>query len=129
MKVGPRKRVLIVDDHPLVRTALRTIVDRYSNLQVIGEAVDGPDAIRAVGDLAPHLVLMDMTMPGMNGIEATAEIKRRYPHVRVLIVTMHNSEEYIRASLEAGADGYVVKDAGMDEFRAAIRQALRRAPS
>ncbi len=128
MTIGMRKRVLIVDDHPLARTALRKMVNRYSDLHVIGEAIDGADAIRAIGHLAPHLVLMDVTMPGMNGIEATVEIKRRYPNVRILIVTMHNSQEYALASLEAGADGYIVKDAGLNEFRMMIRRVLRSVP-
>jgi DNA-binding NarL/FixJ family response regulator len=119
-----RQRVLIVDDHSGARAALHAMVSLQRNMQVVGEAENGLAAIDAVARLEPQLVLMDITMPEMNGIEAAAEIKRRYTDVRVLMVTMHDNEEYVRACAQAGADGYVLKDAGREQFRTAIRNAL-----
>ena len=118
------QRVLIVDDHTLLRAGLRALLAQDPSIEIVGEAADGRDAIRAVGQLSPHLVLMDLTMPGMNGIEAVTEIKRRYPEVRVLVMTLHTSEDFIHASLRAGADGYILKDATHDELRVAIRSVL-----
>jgi DNA-binding NarL/FixJ family response regulator len=120
-----KHRIVIVDDHALVRAGLRRLLDADPRIEVVGEAGNGRLAISAVGLLAPHLVLMDLTMPEMNGIEATLEIKRCHPEVRVLVLTMHKSEEYIRASLEAGADGYILKDAGPEEFFEAIHSVLQ----
>ena len=119
------QRILIVDDHTLLRAGLRALLMQDKELEVVGEADNGRDAIRAVGQLAPNLVLMDLTMPGMNGIEAITEIKRRYPEVRVLVMTLHKAEDYIHASLKAGADGYILKDASQEEFRLAIRSVLK----
>ena len=104
------QRILIVDDHTLLRAGLRALLTQDPGIEIVGEADNGRDAIRAVGQLAPHLVLMDLTMPGMNGIEAVTEIKRRHPEVRVLVMTLHKSEDYVHASLKAGADGYILKD-------------------
>ena len=118
------QRILIVDDHTLFRAGIRALLAQDAGIEVVGEADDGRDAIRAVGQLAPHLVLMDLSMPGMNGIEAITEIKRRNPDVRVLVMTLHKTEDYIHASLKAGADGYVLKDATQEEFRVAIRSVL-----
>lgn len=119
-----KHRILIVDDHTLLRAGLRALLMQDPTFEVVGEAENGRDAIRAVGQLTPDLVLMDLTMPGMNGIEAVTEIKRRYPEVRVLVMTLHTAEDYIHASLKAGADGYILKDATQDEFRTAMRSVL-----
>jgi DNA-binding NarL/FixJ family response regulator len=94
------------------------------NIEIVGEADNGRDAVQAVGLLAPHLVLMDLSMPGMNGIEAIMDIKRRYPGTRVLVLTIHKTDEYIHESLRAGADGYILKDATHDELRIAVRSVL-----
>ena len=120
-----KHRILIVDDHALVRAGLRRLLDEDPGTEVVGEAGNGRIAISAVGLLAPHLVLMDLSMPEMNGIEATIEIKRRYPEVRVLVMTMHKSKEYVQASLNAGADGYIVKEAAPEELLAAIHTVLQ----
>src|SRR5471030_2347689 len=119
-----KHRILIVDDHALFRAGVRALLDHDPGLEIVGEAADGRGAIRAVGELAPHLVLMDLTMPQMNGMEAMTEIKRRYPDVRVLVMTLHKTEDYIHASLKAGADGYILKVATADEFRTAVRSVL-----
>jgi len=120
-----KHRVIIVDDHALVRAGLRLLLDRDPDIEVVGEAGNGRLALSEVGILAPHLVLMDISMPQMNGLEATAEIKRSYPQVRVLVMTMHNSKEYVQASLKAGADGYILKEAAPEEFFAAIHTVLQ----
>ena len=94
------------------------------DIEIVGESDNGRDAIRAIGSLVPHLVLMDLSMPGMNGIEAMQDIKRRYPKTRILVLTIHKTDEYIHESLRAGADGYILKDATHDELRVAIRSVL-----
>ena len=123
-KMDKKHRILIVDDHTLFRAGVRALLTQDPDNEVVGEADNGRDAIRAAGQLAPHLVLMDLTMPKMNGMEAMTEIKRRYPDVRVLVMTLHKTEDYIHAALKAGADGYILKDATADEFRTAIRSVL-----
>jgi DNA-binding NarL/FixJ family response regulator len=123
-RLEQRCRVVIVDDNPGIRAVLRIMLADDSGIEVIGEAADGREAIRAVGQLAPDLALMDLNMPVMGGLEATAEIKRRYPGVRVVIVTMHKGQEYSGAIFEAGADGYVQKDASSSEFCTAIRSVM-----
>jgi DNA-binding NarL/FixJ family response regulator len=120
-----KQRILIVDDHTLLRAGLRALLNQDPTIEVVGESGDGRDAIRAVGQLMPHLVLMDLTMPGMNGIEAISEIKRRYPDVRILVMTLHKTEEFIHASFKAGADGYILKDATHEEFHVAFRNVLQ----
>ena len=120
-----KKRVLIADDHALLRAALCALLAQDPGIEVVGEAENGRDAIRAAGQLVPDLVLMDLTMPGMNGIEAITEIKRRHPEIRVLVMTVHKAEDYIHASLKAGAEGYILKDATPEEFAVAIRSVLR----
>jgi len=117
-------RILIVEDHTLLRAGLRALLSQDQDIEIVGEADNGRDAIRAVGALTPDLVLMDLNMPGMNGIEAIAYIKRRYPDTQVLVLTIHKTDEYIHESLRAGANGYILKDASHDELRIAIRSVL-----
>jgi len=119
-----KHRILIVDDHTLVRHGLRAMLSAEPDLEVVGEAEDGHQAIRLAGSLTPKLILMDLSMPGTNGTEALAEIKRRYPNIRVLVLTVHKAEEYIREALRVGADGYVLKHATRDELMLAIRSIL-----
>lgn len=119
-----KKRILLVEDHTLLRAGLRALLAQDPHIEIVGEADNGRDAIRAAGALSPHLILMDLTMPGMNGIEAIREIKKRYPEVRILVLTIHNTDEYIHEALKAGADGYILKDASQDELLVAIRSVL-----
>jgi DNA-binding NarL/FixJ family response regulator len=123
--VDQKHRILIVDDHTLFRAGLRALLSEDPGIEVVGEAADGREGIRAVGQLSPHLVLMDLTMPSMNGVEAVTEIKRRYPEVRILVMTLHRTEDFIHASLRAGADGYILKDATPEELGLAIRRVLQ----
>jgi two-component system, NarL family, response regulator NreC len=122
--MGGKQRIFIVEDHTLLRAGLRALLSQDPELEIVGEADNGRDAIRAIGSLAPDLVLMDLSMPGMNGIEAMTDIKRRNPDTRVLVLTIHKTDEYIHESLRAGADGYILKDATHDELRVAIRSVL-----
>lgn len=119
-----KHRILIVDDHTLLRAGLRALLVEDPAIEVVGEADNGREAIRLVGQVTPHLILMDLTMPSMNGIEAMTEIKKRYPDVRMLVMTLHKGEDYIHAALEAGANGYILKDATQEEFRVAIKSVL-----
>ncbi|GAO37443.1 LuxR family transcriptional regulator [Sulfuricella sp. T08] len=122
--MNEKRRILIVEDHTLLRAGLRALLMQDPNIEIVGEADNGRDAVQAVGLLAPHLVLMDLSMPGMNGIEAIADIKRRYPGTRVLVLTIHKTDEYIHESLRAGVDGYLLKDATHDELLVAVRSVL-----
>jgi len=119
-----KRRILIVEDHTLLRAGLRALLAQEPDIEIAGEADNGRDAIRLISTLAPDLVLMDLTMPGTNGIEVIAEIKRRNPDIKILVLTLHRAEEYIHQSLKAGADGYILKDASHDELRIAIRSVL-----
>lgn len=116
--------ILIVENHALLRAGLRALLSADPDFEVVGEAANGHDAIQAVRTLQPTLVLMDISMPGMNGIEAMIDIKRRSPSVRIIVITMHKEDEYIHASLSAGADGYLLKDAGNEEFQTARKSVV-----
>ncbi|MEI6775796.1 MAG: response regulator transcription factor [Chloroflexales bacterium] len=113
-------RVLLAEDHTIVRKGLRSLLDAEVNIEVVGEADDGRQAIQKAQQFQPDVVLMDITMPVLNGLEATRQIKKLLPQIRVLVLTVHTSEEYIFQILQAGAAGYVVKQAAVEELIAAI---------
>jgi DNA-binding NarL/FixJ family response regulator len=115
-------RVLVVDDHAILRDGIRSLLESQEDINVIGEASDGSEALELTGILHPDVVLMDISMPKMNGLEATRLIKASHPDVRVLILTQHDNREYITPALEAGASGYVLKRSGRREMLTAIRQ-------
>lgn len=119
-----KQRILIAEDHALLREGLRALLSSDPDIEVVGEAADGREAIRLTGTLAPNLILMDLSMPGTNGTEAITEIKKRYPSTRMLVLTVHKTEEYIRNTLQAGADGYVLKDATYTELMLAVKNVL-----
>jgi two-component system response regulator NreC len=114
-------RVLIADDHGLVRAGIRSLLEGHSDIEVVGEAGSGQEAIEQTVRLEPDVVLMDIAMGDLSGLEATAEIKERVPAVNILALTMHEREEYFFAMLKAGALGYVLKESEPDELLAAIR--------
>lgn len=120
-----KTRVLIVDDHAIVRAGVRLLLESQADIQVVGEAVDGQQAIDLVRQLQPDLVLMDVAMPVMNGLEATQRIKELFPHVQVLVLTMHEDERYFFQILQAGASGYVVKGASPADLLVAVRAVAR----
>lgn len=117
-------RILIVEDHALLRAGLCALIAKDTRFEVVGDLGNAHDAIAAIRSLEPDLVLMDISMPGINGIEAIIDIKRRHPRIRILIVTVHKTDEYIHSSLSAGADGYLVKDATYEELQVAIHSVL-----
>ncbi len=118
-----RIRVLIVDDHAMVRRGMRDFLDLHEDLEVVGEASDGKGALEAVETLRPDVVVMDLLMPGVDGIAATAEIKARHPSIEVVAITSFIEEDRITAAIEAGASGFLLKDAEADDLAAAIRAA------
>ena len=118
-------RVLIADDHTIVRSGLSMLLSAEPDMQVVGEAADGAQALEMTARLRPDVVLMDIAMPNLNGIEATKRIRREFPEVRMLILTMHRSEEYFFQVLEAGASGFVLKGAETDELLQAVRAVAR----
>jgi DNA-binding NarL/FixJ family response regulator len=118
-------RVLVADDHPMVRSGLRQMLDSADDIDVVGEADTGSEAVRATGRLEPDVVLMDLRMPDLDGVAATAEIRRRYPDVHVLVVTTYDTDADIYAAIDAGAIGYLLKDARREELYAAVRAAAR----
>jgi DNA-binding NarL/FixJ family response regulator len=118
-------RILIVDDQRLMRQLIRALLLADPYLEIVGEAEDGRNAVRCVAETHPDLVLMDLNMPGMNGIDAAREIKARYPKVKILVLSAHNSEDHIHASLRSGANGYLTKDASKERLLAAIHDILQ----
>lgn len=119
---APEIRVLIADDHPMMSTALRTYVDSTRGMRCVGEVRDGKAAVELVAQLMPDVVVMDMHMPGTDGIEATRQIRGMFDTVAVLAVTTFSTERYVIPALRAGAGGYIVKDAEPEEIIEAIRQ-------
>jgi DNA-binding NarL/FixJ family response regulator len=114
-------RVLLADDHKLVRAGIRSLLERLPDLEVVAEASDGREAIRLVEEHEPQIVLMDLAMPELNGIEATRHLTKTFPKVRVLILSIYTDEEHVYQALRAGAAGYLMKGAATEELELAIR--------
>jgi len=114
-------KILLVEDHTLLREGIRAMLSGFEDFSVVGEAADGVEAIRRVESTDPDLLLMDLSMPKMNGMEAIREIKQRFSGVKIIALTVHKEEEYLLEALRAGADGYVLKDASQDELLMAVR--------
>ena len=114
-------KVLVADDHALFREGITALLAGYDDLEVVGEAADGKQAVDQVGKLHPDVVLMDIAMPGLGGLEATFEIKKLYPDVKILVLTQYDNREYVYRFLNAGVSGYVLKRAAGTELVAAIR--------
>ncbi len=119
-----KRRLLVVDDHAMVRSGLRYMLAREPDLQLVGEAGNGHEALELCRHLRPDLVLMDVSMPDMDGLTATRAIKQEYPAISVIMVTVHEDPDYLYKALKAGANGYILKDASKSELMAAIRRAL-----
>ena len=113
--------ILLADDHDVVRRGMKMLLEDEEGIQVIGEASDGLDAIEKVKTLMPNVVILDLTMPRMTGIEAAKVISEEYPEVKILIFSMHNNKEYIVSSVENGASGYLLKDTSKEELLRAIK--------
>ena len=118
-------RIVLAEDHTILREGLRALLSANPNFEIIGEAQNGREAVRCVEKLEPDLLLMDLSMPRMSGMDAIREIKRRYPEVKIIALTVHKTEEYLLTTLKAGADGYVLKDATHEELVMAIKNVMR----
>lgn len=118
-------RILLVDDHTILREGLRALIDREPQTVVVGEAADGATAVRLAGELQPDLVVMDLTMPIMNGIDATREITGKYPHIKVLALSMESDRLFVVEALKAGATGYLLKDSAFAEIAEALQTVAR----
>jgi DNA-binding NarL/FixJ family response regulator len=114
-------RVLIAEDHPLFREGMRGRLDRVADVAVVGEAASGDEAVELANKLEPHIILMDIKMPGLNGIEATREIQRANPQIGILVLTMFEDDDSVFAAMRAGAKGYLLKDSGGEGVVRAIR--------
>jgi len=113
-------RVLIVDDHPMVAEGLQSILESYDDIEVVGSLSNGREAVERAADLAPDVILMDLNMPDLGGLSATEILLERAPATRIIILTMHDSPEYISSALNHGAMGYILKDVPTDEIKQAI---------
>ncbi|MFC1976264.1 response regulator [Chloroflexota bacterium] len=119
-----KAKMLLVEDHVVVRQGIKALLADESDIEIVGEADNGREALRLVSELHPDVVLMDISMPGLNGIEATRQIRQRFDKVKVIILSMHANEEYVFQVLRAGASGYVLKQSDSSEVLTAIRAAL-----
>lgn len=120
MTEQPPVRVLVADDHTVVREGIRHVLSASPEFEVVAEAADGDEALALAEELAPDVIVLDITMPGKNGLEVTAELRRRHPEIRILILSMHDHAEYVMEAVRLGAHGYVLKDSGPAELRAAV---------
>jgi len=120
----PLKRIVLAEDHTILRAGLRALLSNMEDIEVIGEAGDGREAVRIVDEHKPDLLIIDLSMPRLNGMEAIKEIRSRHPQVKIIVLTVHKGDEYISASMNAGANGYILKDASYDELVMAIKYVM-----
>ena len=120
-----RIRMILVDDHALVRAGMRALLQNLPDVEVVAEAVDGSEALKAIKALKPDVVLMDISMPGLNGLEAAAAATCDFPNSRIIILSAHSSEEYVGQARAPGAAGYLLKDAATVELELAIKAVAR----
>jgi DNA-binding NarL/FixJ family response regulator len=123
-----RLRIVLADDHTILREGLRALLSADPDFEIVGEAGNGREAVRCVEKLGPGLLLMDLSMPRMSGMDAISEIKKRYPETKIIALTVHKTEEYLLSTLQAGVDGYVLKDATHDELVMAIHNVMADKP-
>ncbi len=121
-------RILLADDHAVVRKGLRFLLERQPEMEVVGEASDGREAVRLAAELKPHVVVMDIGMPQLNGIEAAAQIVKQNPQVNVIMLSVHSDESYLLRALSAGAKGYLLKDSAEEDLVRAVQVAAQGKP-
>ena len=126
--MGNKKRIMIAEDYTIVREGLKSLIDSIPDFEVVGEAEDGKKAIDYAENLTPDLILMDLSMPKTDGITAIKEIKRQHPNIKILALTVHKTEGHVRMALEAGADGYILKDATYQELVIAVNKIISGKP-
>ena len=119
-----KTRVVLVEDHTILRHGLRSLLTLTGDMEIVGEAGDGQRAIRCILDKEPHLVLLDLNMPKMDGFSVILEVKRQYPGTKILALTMHDDDSYVLDAFKAGADGYCLKSASQEELMGAVRAVL-----
>jgi DNA-binding NarL/FixJ family response regulator len=122
-------RVLLVDDHAMVRQGLKSVLQSYPHFEVVGEACNGEDAVRSVQELAPSVVVMDVNMPKLNGIEATTRIKRLYPHIVIVGLSVDAADENRKAMTAAGATALISKEEAVEQLRREIMESINRRSS
>ena len=118
-------KVVVADDHTILRQGIKALLDNQSGIEVIAEAKDGREALTLIERLLPDVILMDIAMPGLNGLEATRRIKKKFPKIKVLVLTMYTNEEYVFQILQAGANGYLVKETAFQDLISAITAVYR----
>jgi DNA-binding NarL/FixJ family response regulator len=118
-------RTLLADDHSLVRAGLRSLLEEMAGVEVVGEAADGHEALRLIGELTPDVAFLDISMPGLNGLEVAARVAREHLRTRVIILSMHIDDEYVRRALLTGAAGYLLKNSDRSELEMALRAVAR----
>lgn len=118
-------RILLADDHEILRSGLRILLERQPELEVVGEAADGQEAVRLAAKLNPNVVIMDVSMPGLNGIAATRKVKSQNETIRVIALSMHSDENFVAEMLKAGASGYVLKDSAFEDLVNSIRMVMK----
>ena len=122
--MAQKRKIVIAEDHKIFREGLKSLLRTIDDLEIVGEAADGLEAIRCVENYHPELLLLDLSMPKMNGISVIRDIKSRFPETKILVLTIHESEDYILESFHSGLDGYCLKDANYSELLIAIRSVL-----
>lgn len=118
-------KVLLADDHKIVRDGLRTLLEKHADIAVLGEAEDGREALQLAGKLSPDVVVMDIAMPELNGIEATRQILSEHPGIKIVALSMHSDKRFVSEMLKAGASAYLLKDCAFEELIAAIRTIMK----
>jgi DNA-binding NarL/FixJ family response regulator len=124
-KVKMTLRTLLADDHALVRAGLRSLLEEMAGVEVVAEAADGHEALRLIGELKPDVAFLDISMPGLNGLDTAERATREHPRTRVIILSMHVDDEYVRRALVAGAAGYLLKNSDRSELEMALRAVAR----
>jgi len=117
-------KIIIADDHKIVREGLRTLLEKLSGFKVVGEACDGVQSLEKANELQPHLIIMDISMPVLNGIEATRQILQKVPSTRIIALSMHADRRFVLEALKAGVKGYLLKDSAFEELQTAIKTVL-----
>lgn len=121
MQGNKNKRILLVDDHALMRAGIRALLDDLNDFEIVGECGDGLEALELVHTTLPDVLLLDISLPGINGLEVVQQVSQAYPDIRVLILSMHSGPEYVARALGSGASGYLLKDSAFDELAAALQ--------